>query len=475
MDRSSKPSNHRDDLPLLHEFFGQYVKNSIALQGTADNPVSFSETMTKDSLKRMSASFVNINGSFIGCGFAESQFDNVSFNPLSFEDNNMQFCSFNRCRFSGRYSELDELGQFHYRGIWFDQSVFVDCEFVDIAFDFSSLSNSRFINCKFQHCRTWGTTIELSTFDHCVFEDVSFCWGNFEYANFIRCSYNRFLISVSQAPYVFGFDVQLQDKNVSYSDDETSIDTSCYIDHLSELIKTYSEKGEYFPAANIYQATQQYDKAYEILQEGIHSLSLEKQYDRVLRLAQLAGTFGNLTRSQMLHLLELVEAPDSHQNQMQCDTNGAEIIGEQRYILRYPVIQKHLLAMPGNNPELRIAIYTEASSQEERLELLDRVEKALNQEEKVFHSIEIQHNSDIIVIVDLTFLPESVSMINDLMQNTVLPKLMDLGLAVVGNAIWDAIKSPLPAGFISGVLTLRAKARSSDEKAEHGRHCKKER
>lgn len=475
MRRPSRPSDCGDDLPLLHEFFGQYVKNSIVLEGTADRPISFSESMAKDSLKRMSASFVDLDGSFEGCGFAESQFDNVLFNPLSFENNNMQFCSFNHCRFSGCQSDASGTEQFHYRGIWFDQSVFVNCEFANIALDFSSLSSSRFINCKFQHCRTWGTTIELATFDHCAFEDVSFCWGNFEYANFIRCSYDRFRISVSQAPYVFGFDTQLQDGSVSYSDDETLITTSCYANRLPELIEAYLEKREYFPAANIYQAMHRHGDAYRVLQEGIHSLSLEMQYDRVLRLAQLAGTFGNLTRLQMLHLLELVEAPNYNHSQKQPDASSADIIGEQRYILRYPEIQQHLLALPGNNPEMRIAIYTEASSQKERMELLNRVEEALNQEEKIFHSIEIQHNSDIILIVDLSFVADSAPMINDIVQNTILPKLMDLGLAVVGNAIWDAIKGPIPACFISGVLALRTKRESSDKKAQRGRHCKKER
>lgn len=460
------------ELPPMDDYFGEYAKNSLVLQGTPDKRIQFPSEVAKDSMKRMEVSFADLSGSFCGCGFAESRFEDVLFAPCQFENSNMQFCSFNGCTFigDGCNGESPERGSF--RGNWLDQSIFVECEFLNIDFDFSSMSNSRFINCSFRNCRTWGATIELSTFDHCSFTEVEFNWGNFEYANFISCTYDEFSISISQAPYVFGFDDQLKNQSVSYSNDRTLIDTEAYRAQLTHCIEVYLSKGEYFPAANMYQALHEYVSAFHVIKEGIRTLSLERKYDRVLRLAQLASTFSNLTREQMLELLNQVDAPCSAGT----DTmrSAQETIDNQRFILYYPDIQKYLLALPGNNQKMRIAIYSEASSQRARMELLDKIESSLAAEGKVFHSVEIQHNSDIVITLDISFAINNASIIVEYVQNILIPQLTSIGLSVAGNAIWDAIREGLLPSGIIGLVTFKAN-RNADHKLSHARHIKNER
>lgn len=436
-----------DDLSKLNstnKLFGSFVKNSIELEGSSENPLTLSGTYSKDSFKRLRAHYVIVSGTFSGCGFAQSKFVDVKFDNAILYRCNMQFSEFNNCMFVDRSDDYVQ-GESRYNTLHLDQSVFVDCVFEGIAFDFCTFSEARFLNCTFRSCRTWGTALESAVFDGCSFEGVEFCWGNFEYSRFVECAYHSLRISISQAPYVFGFDGQLNSDKVCYSNDSQVTSPIAYREHAAQLAQQYLVKGEYFPAVNIYHAIGNQDAVANLLNEGIEHYSFQRNYRAIVHLARLASTFDTLSRNQLLGLLAKV-APPALGNL----TKSEARLAEQSFVTHFPAIQKYLLSMPGNNAKLRLAIQSEAYSQEERMELLDKVENSLRFEKPVFHSIEVQHNSDIFIIVDLSFVIDNAPVIIDFVQNQVASALHDIGLGVAGNVIWDVAK----VGLMS-VMTFR--------------------
>lgn len=196
-------------------------------------------------------------------GFTGAVFKDCSFSNVNFTGTNMSQCTFTNCDFYG------DIISSNFDGSYFEKLTFNNAKISDSIF-----SNATFSNVSFIDCEWLSVYLENSTFYQTAFNHVIFSKLNFEFVEIKECHFLNTSLPFQALIYMFGgLNYALTtDDNVKIKSNTTEkgcISISEYKSLIPIFKKFYLQTNNYFPLANIYIATNEVDKAYEAIVDGI--------------------------------------------------------------------------------------------------------------------------------------------------------------------------------------------------------------
>ena len=248
-----------------------------------------------------------------------------------------------------------------------------------------------FQECIFENCVFTASGMENTVFLNCTFKDVKFMNCNVEYMELKGCQYKNIFLPMSQIQYIFGFfqDTKSIENDIKLSTDFQIISLEEYGKLKESLIIYYDSIQEFFPLANIYLASCDFESAYYYISSGIKKAIIQRNFRMLKFFCKLAKQGNLLSYGKLKELYALIERYVS-----ELDLN----IYEQRsFIYNIGEIRSTLLDSMDNFPTVRITMQTNIDSSESQkiLQFLEYIDTTISEicTQKISH-IEFRHNSD---------------------------------------------------------------------------------
>ncbi len=346
--------------------------NDLTLTGEYNN-VSLKRSNLKDSTIQ--------EVDFMNTALAASYFSVVNIFDTTFNEANLQHCQFIQTEWKNVKILSTNMSY----------SNFYDSKFTNTTIKGSSVTEVLFQECIFENCVFTASGMENTVFLNCTFKDVKFMNCNVEYMELKGCQYKNIFLPMSQIPYIFGFfqDTKSIENDIKLSTDFQIISLEEYGKLKESLIIYYDSIQEFFPLANIYLASCDFESAYYYISSGIKKAIIQRNFRMLKFFCKLAKQGNLLSYGKLKELYALIERYVS-----ELDLN----IYEQRsFIYNIGEIRSTLLDSMDNFPTVRITMQTNIDSSESQkiLQFLEYIDTTISEicTQKISH-IEFRHNSD---------------------------------------------------------------------------------
>ncbi len=267
------------------QFFSSFEGNKqVKLIGQSLKRNSFEGFTIINSIIENSAfsgsSFFNftfLNNMINGNSFVSSNFEN--FNIKS--DVRVKYCSNN-----------------------FSESFFYNCCFSNLSFQSSTWLNSIVNYSKFEECEIASCTLEGVVFRNCQFKNVNMANTNLDYMIIDNSKLDNVFFPFYQFAYIIGSANYLQKNNdnnkILFVSGKKTLTVREYKNHINDLINYYINRGEFFPASNLYIALGDVKSSRKNILQGIHK-SLQKNDFRLIKHFCKLGMFHSLIDYRLTH------------------------------------------------------------------------------------------------------------------------------------------------------------------------------
>ena len=319
--------------------------------------------------------------SFSGSTFQETQFQNCNFCNAS-----LDFCLFYKCSLE---SDNEKYGIISAN---LGNSNIIESRINNLSVLKSTVSNVLFEDTIFQGVKIKYSSFENSVFRNCRFENMELRNLNLEYVEFIAPQFDNVVVPFAQIPYIFGLLPHMQDDNdllwIS-STNEGRITVKEYFSLLPLLVPYYLSEQEYFPAANIYIALHEYEKAFEAIMNGMKKASFEKNFRMLKYFCKLAITSGWCNREKIKQLYSFIYNINNFEPMIEYERHN--------YYTHLGEFRKILLFHDDTLPTLHMHIHTNILPHESEkvsflVQTLDQILDTVKNDD-VVSSIELHHES----------------------------------------------------------------------------------
>lgn len=342
------------------------------------------------SLKRSSLIASEIKtASFINTTFTGSYFSEVIYSDTSFDESNMQYCQY-------IHNELKNVA-IHSSNLSY--SNFFNTTFDNVKFIGSTVSEILFEQCTFKNCLFTSSMLENTIFMQCKFYDVVFVNTNVEYMEFKNCQFSNVSLPMAQVPYVFGLfqSMEVSDNEIKLSADGKIVPLNEYKSLKEALIIYYTSISEYFPLANIYLASGEFDTAYDYITLGIQKAIIQRNFRMLKFFCKQAKQKNIFSYNKLKELYVKIEKYSAEQK--------FNIYEQRSFIYNIGEIRSILLDNMDDFPTARIALQTniDSSESEKIIQAIEYIDTAVNESctQKISH-IEYHHNSDANFVIQLS-------------------------------------------------------------------------
>lgn len=216
--------------------------------------------------------------------FKECQFNNVKFSDSGFSGSKFYFCDFIDCEMNFAIMDSCEFKSCNFKystpkkilGASFCDSSFFDTAFFNCYFQSSSFTAAYFYKTTIINSQINGVIWENAIFESTTFENVLLDNLNFEFSHFKDVHFINTTLPFATIPFIFeGLEylltttdsIKIETINLNHHDNTMSKEE--YIQLLPLLITFYSNTNNYFPLANILIATNNRDKAFNVIRTGV--------------------------------------------------------------------------------------------------------------------------------------------------------------------------------------------------------------
>lgn len=334
------------------------------------------------------------HANFNATAFSGSTFQETQFLDCNFKNASVDFCFFYKCYMA---AEKKENGFINAN---LGNSNIIESQISKLSILQSTVSNVLFEDTTFHKVKIEYSAFENSVFRNCRFEEMELRNLNLEYVEFINPSFDDVVLPYAQVPYIFGILLYLRDSNGSLwisstSDKRISVDE--YFSLLPSMIPYYLSEQEYFPAANIYIALNEYEKAFETIMNGMKKAGYEKDFRMLKYFCKLAINSGWCDRKKIKQLYSFIYDINNFEPMIEYERHNYYMhLGEFRKILLFhddtlPTLHMHMHTniLPNETEKISFLVHTLD-------QILDTVKN-----DNVISSIELHHESpyDLILIV----------------------------------------------------------------------------
>ncbi len=275
--------------------------------------------------------------------FKECTFDNVAFSASSyqnvtFKETKLLGSSFACCNFFNSLFANKKTDDNFYIGNNFSQSSFTACNFNKVKFISSGFLQSLFYNSKFKKVEFQSSTLEGSCFNGCCLEGLNAGHTNVEFIELLNTSLDNVTFPFYQFAYIIGASDFLKESSgkISFATGDKEVSCEEYIRQIDNLIYYYDDKQECFPVCNLLIAKGKMQEAQSVFLNGINQ-SLDTLDFRMIRhLCRLAK------RHDLLDEVTIRRASKKIENYLYNDTVPPERIND--YIVNAGEIRKTLLS-----------------------------------------------------------------------------------------------------------------------------------
>ena len=261
-----------------------------------------------------------------------SLYKNDIFENCSMYQTDFEFCLFENCEFSSKKKVVSS----------FNCSDFVNGKFHNINFKACTFTGALFDKCNFVNVDIQSSTLENALFDNCSFYNMNLSRLNMNFVHLINPNMSNVILASEQIPYIFGCMKYLLNTNdiVKISSNGILISISDYFKlEVPNLIDKWVEQSQYdykayFPLANIYIATKDYNEAQKALSSGIAKAVSGRDFRMIkfyCKLISESDAFDNKQRHTFYNLIKCF-SPSNEQN-LFVQRNFIRNIGEIQSIL----------------------------------------------------------------------------------------------------------------------------------------------
>lgn len=228
------------------------------------------------------------------CASTGSIFNDTLFNDCNFIDSNFQFCDFLGSSFNNEKTKDAEGSNSNIIGVNMSSCNFNSTKFVKVKMASSTFTDSSFKDAEIECCKIDACTFQGATFENAQFRNMDIDNINIEYADFYTTIFKDTTIPLMQIHYTLGgleyfFEKDgLHLRSSNPNNLSKKISKNEYIELLPSLEVYFKKMGEYFPLANIYLATKDYEKFKETVKFGIQIAIHNKKYRDILFTVKLA-------------------------------------------------------------------------------------------------------------------------------------------------------------------------------------------
>lgn len=378
---------------LLLKHAGNALNNNSFFQNSYQ--ANFSDDYSFLSLKRSRLlDCVCNHANFTAAAFSGSTFQETLFQDCDFKNASVDFCLFYKCYLK---AENEENGIINAN---LGNSNIIESQIINLPILKSTVSNVLFEDTTFHKAKIEYSAFENSVFRNCRFEQMELQNLNLEYVEFITPSFDDVVLPYAQIPYIFGILSYIRDSNDSLwisstSDNKISVDE--YFSLLPSMIPYYLSEQEYFPAANIYIALNEYEKAFETIMNGMRKAGYEKDFRMLKYFCKLAISSGWCNRQKIKQLYSFIYDINNFEPMIEYERHNYYMhLGEFRKILLFhndtlPTLHMHMHTniLPHETEKVSFLVHTID-------QILDTVKN-----DDVISSVELHHESpyDLILIV----------------------------------------------------------------------------
>lgn len=178
--------------------------------------------------------------------FKECTFDNVAFSASSyqnvtFKETKLLGSSFACCNFFNSLFANKKTDDNFYIGNNFSQSSFTACNFNKVKFISSGFLQSLFYNSKFKKVEFQSSTLEGSCFNGCCLEGLNAGHTNVEFIELLNTSLDNVTFPFYQFAYIIGASDFLKESSgkISFATGDKEVSCEEYIRHLCRLAKRH--------------------------------------------------------------------------------------------------------------------------------------------------------------------------------------------------------------------------------------------
>lgn len=365
------------------------MQNNNRLFETGVN-LKISDKYCDYSLKRSSLISSEVkNSSFINTAFTGSYFSEVTYLDTSFDESNMQYCQYihNKLQYVDIHSSN------------LSYSNFFNTTFNHVNFLGSTIAEILFEQCTFKDCLFTSSMLENTIFIQCTFCNVVFENTNVEYMEFKNCKFDNVSLPMAQVPYIFGLfqSMEISNNNIKLLADGKTISLDEYKSLKEALIIYYTSISEYFPLANIYLASGEYDIAYDYINLGMEKAIIQRNFRMLKFFCKQAKQKNIFSYNRLKELYVKIEKYSAEQK-----FNKYE---QRSFIYNIGEIRSILLDNMDDFPTARIALQTniDSSESEKIMQTIEYIDAAISESctQKISH-IEYHHNSDANFVIHLS-------------------------------------------------------------------------
>lgn len=342
------------------------------------------------SLKRSSLITSDVKmASFINTTFTGSYFSEVIYSDTKFDESNMQYCQY-------IHNEMRNV-DIHSSNLSY--SNFFNTTFDNVKFMGSTVSEILFEQCIFKDCLFTSSMLENTIFMQCTFYNVMFVNTNVEYMEFKNCKFSNVSLPMAQVPYVFGLfqSMEISDNDIKLSADGKIVHLNEYKSLKDALIIYYTSISEYFPLANIYLASGEFDIAYDYITMGMQKAIIQRNFRMLKFFCKQAKQKNIFSYNKLKELYVKIEKYSAEQK--------FNIYEQRSFIYNIGEIRSILLDNMDDFPTARIALQTniDSSESEKIIQAIEYIDTAVNESctQKISH-IEYHHNSDANFIIQIS-------------------------------------------------------------------------
>lgn len=378
---------------LLIKHAGHAANNNMLFQKSYQ--ANYSDNYSFLSLKRSRLlECVCDHANFTATTFSGSTFQQTRFRDCNFKNASVDFCLFYECCMEAKNEEKGIINAN------LGNSNIIKSKIYNLSILQSTVSNVLFEDTTFHKAKIEYSAFENSVFRNCRFEKMELRNLNLEYVEFINPEFDDVILPYAQIPYIFGILLYMRNSNNSLwisstSDDKISVDE--YFNLLPSMIPYYLSEQEYFPAANIYIALYEYEKAFEAIMNGMKKAGYEKDFRMLKYFCKLAITNGWCNREKIKQLYAFIYDINNFKPMIEYEKHNYYMhLGEFRKILRFhndtlPTLHMymHTNILPDDTEKVSYLVHT-----------LDQILNTVKNDD-VISSVELHHESpyDIILIV----------------------------------------------------------------------------
>lgn len=242
-----------------------YNKGSSVL-AEYSNDVSIEEDFSSQNINHTILKASKI----IRCNFNKASLTGSIFNECEFIDCSMNVPDLEYCRFYDGKFQSSTRRRFVAS---INNSTFIRTHFTKVSFYGCSFAESYFEECIFDMTKLEYSALENAVYRCCDFIGMNFNHSNLQFSEWEDNTFSKCIMSIHQPTYMIGgLEIcSVEDPGVQFvSSDKRMYSSKEYIENiLPLLLSEYTEREEYFPAANIYIYQKNYVEAIRILKKGL--------------------------------------------------------------------------------------------------------------------------------------------------------------------------------------------------------------